>query len=578
MESVKNRRLNIPFICLLAFLCASPMAAQKQSKVEKLLKLLVNNENEKFAKNRDKLDAETAAAFEAELKLIELCDQMWNQQEVAVAKEYFQAYMTATKGNFLAICQGAEVDAGELRKRMENCINATLDEYPNKLIYSGSLVEAVKASGYELSDEVKSHLLQIHEEELWKDFMHNKNIPKCERYMEEYAEGKHKQEAMVEYNRLLLQTVKTSPSSSNFKRFFDHERLNTFFGGRTKREGMDQAVSLYDDYLYGNICKAQAVASIKQAITEYEQSPYLQPADRKHAGTLEYKKDSIDYEVLKLEVNAASKLELIREYLKTHKYKEFRDKANLLRQPFEQQLVWSNPNIIQSYSKGVLMKSNETRNGKTVQKTYMYDENGRLVSIKETVEERGTTTLQTNFLYDAQGHCVEEVQVNQRGMKEVYKRRRTYSTLGIILTDSTAYQNGKLIVRKYHPKFNLLTEEINFEKNIRQSSIFNQYDKKGKLVKKEETFPLDKDPLPTQVSRQIDQYEYDAYGYLTRISFEKLLVSNEKTNGSLIFLYDEFGNQIDSNAYYEYDNTGRWIQKTDRRDEKNTEKIQVIYQ
>ncbi|WP_297677815.1 hypothetical protein [uncultured Bacteroides sp.] len=578
MESVKNRRLYIPFICLLAFLCASPMAAQKQSKVEKLLKLLVNNENEKFAKNRDKLDAETAVAFEAELKLIELCDQMWNQQEVAVAKEYFQAYMTATKGNFLAICQGAEVDAGELRKRMENCINATLDEYPNKLIYSGSLVEAVKASGYELSDEAKSHLLQIHEEELWKDFMRNKNIPKCERYMEEYAEGKHKQEAMVEYNRLLLQTVKTSPSSSNFKRFFDHERLNTFFGGRTKREGMDQAVSLYDDYLYGNICKAQAVASIKQAITEYEQSPYLQPADRKHAGTLEYKKDSIDYEVLKLEVNAASKLELIREYLKTHKYKEFRDKANLLRQPFEQQLVWSNPNIIQSYSKGVLMKSNETRNGKTVQKTYMYDENGRLVSIKETVEERGTTTLQTNFLYDAQGHCVEEVQVNQRGMKEVYKRRRTYSTLGIILTDSTAYQNGKLIVRKYHPKFNLLTEEINFEKNIRQSSIFNQYDKKGKLVKKEETFPLDKDPLPTQVSRQIDQYEYDAYGYLTRISFEKLLVSNEKTNGSLIFLYDEFGNQIDSNAYYEYDNTGRWIQKTDRGDEKNTEKIQVIYQ
>lgn len=578
MESVKNRRLYIPFICLLALLCASPMAAQKQSKVEKLLKLLVNNENEKFAKNRDKLDAETAVAFEAELKLIELCDQMWNQQEVAVAKEYFQAYMTATKGNFLAICQGAEVDAGELRKRMENCINATLDEYPNKLIYSGSLVEAVKASGYELSDEAKSHLLQIHEEELWKDFMRNKNIPKCERYMEEYAEGKHKQEAMVEYNRLLLQTVKTSPSSSNFKRFFDHERLNTFFGGRTKREGMDQAVSLYDDYLYGNICKAQAVASIKQAITEYEQSPYLQPADRKHAGTLEYKKDSIDYEVLKLEVNAASKLELIREYLKTHKYKEFRDKANLLRQPFEQQLVWSNPNIIQSYSKGVLMKSNETRNGKTVQKTYMYDENGRLVSIKETVEERGTTTLQTNFLYDAQGHCVEEVQVNQRGMKEVYKRRRTYSTLGIILTDSTAYQNGKLIVRKYHPKFNLLTEEINFEKNIRQSSIFNQYDKKGKLVKKEETFPLDKDPLPTQVSRQIDQYEYDAYGYLTRISFEKLLVSNEKTNGSLIFLYDEFGNQIDSNAYYEYDNTGRWIQKTDRGDEKNTEKIQVIYQ
>ena len=97
-------------------------------------------------------------------------------------------------------------------------------------------------------------------------------------------------------------------------------------------------------------------------------------------------------------------------------------------------------------------------------------------------------------------------------------------------------------------------------------------------MKKEETFPLSKDPLPSQVSMQTDVYEYDTYGYLTKISFEKLLVSNEKTSGSLICLYDEFGNQIDSNAYYEYDDTGRWIQKTDRTDEKNTEKIQVIYQ
>ena len=78
--------------------------AQKQSKVEKLLKFLVNNENEKFTKNRDKLDAETATAFEAEVKLIDLCDQIWNQQEVTVAKDFFQAYVDATKANFISIC------------------------------------------------------------------------------------------------------------------------------------------------------------------------------------------------------------------------------------------------------------------------------------------------------------------------------------------------------------------------------------------------------------------------------------------------------------------------------------------
>ncbi len=578
MEQIKNMRLYISFMCLLAFLCASPAMAQKQSKVEKLLKFLVNNENDKFTKKRDKLDTETATAFEAEVKLIDLCDQIWNQQEVTVAKDYFQAYVDATKGSFLSICQEAGVDPGAIRKRMESSISAILDEYPNKLVYSGTLVEAVKASGYELSDEVSKHLYDVHEEELWKDFVRNKNIPKCEKYLTEYADGKYKAEAMIEYNRLLFQTVQKSPSASNFKRFFDHDRLNTFFDGRSKRESMAQALSLYDDYLYGNICKAQAIASIKQAIAEYEQASYLSPSDKKYTNTLEYKKDSIDYETLKLEVNSPSKLGLIKEYLQTHKYKEFRDKANKLRVPFEQQLVWSNPTVIQSYSRGLLMKSNEVKNGKNTQKTYTYDENGRLVSIKEVIEDKGTTTLQTNFLYNPQGNCVEEVQVNQRGMKEVYKRLRTFSTLGIVLTDSTFHQNGKLTVRKYHPQLNLPTEETNYEKNVPVSSVVNQYGKNGQIVKREETFPLMKDPLPTQVSKQTDVYEYDPYGYLTKITFEKTLVNSEKTSGSLIFLYDEFGNQIDSNAYYEYDSTGRWIQKTDRGDAKNTEKIQVIYQ
>lgn len=578
MERIKNMRLYVSFICLLGFLCASPAMAQKQSKVEKLLKFLVNNENEKFTKNRDKLDAETATAFEAEVRLLDLCNQLWNQQEVMIAKDFFQTYVDATKARFIPICQEAEIDPVGIRKRTEEQICSILDEYPNKLMYANTLVESLKASGYELSEEANKHLFEVHEEELWKDFMRNKSVPKCERYLNEYENGKYKSQAMAEYNRLLFQALQQSPSASNFKRFFDHERLNTFFDGRSRRESMPQAISMYDDYLYANICKAQAIASIRQAIEEYEDAPYLKAADKKHIGKLDYKKDSIDYESLKLEVNAPGKLGLIKEFLKTHKFKEFRDKANQLRVPFEQQLIWSDPNNIQSYSRGLLMKSNEMSNGKNIQKTYTYDDNGKIINIKEVVEDKGTTTLQTNFLYDPMGHCVEEVQVNQRGMKEVYKRRRSFSTLGVILTDSTIYQSGKLIVRKYHPQLGLLTNEDNFEKDVLQSSIIKQYNKEGQLIKKEELFPLPKDPLPTQVSKQIDTYEYDSYGYLTKISFEKTLVNSEKSNGSLIFLYDEYGNQIDSNAYYEYDDTGRWIQKTDQRDPKISEKIQVIYQ
>jgi hypothetical protein len=45
----------------------------------------------------------------------------------------------------------------------------------------------------------------------------------------------------------------------------------------------------------------------------------------------------------------------------------------------------------------------------------------------------------------------------------------------------------------------------------------------------------------------------------------------------LICLYDKYGNQIDSNSYYEYDNTGQWICRTDREHPKEAERIQYIY-
>ncbi len=110
------------------------------------------------------------------MKLIDLCDQIWNQQEVSLAKDFFQTYVDAVKGSFLSICQEAKVDPAVVRKRTEENINAILDEYPNKLLYAGTLVDAIKSSGYELSDESRKHLHDVYEEEIWKDFVRNKNF------------------------------------------------------------------------------------------------------------------------------------------------------------------------------------------------------------------------------------------------------------------------------------------------------------------------------------------------------------------------------------------------------------------
>ena len=37
------------------------------------------------------------------------------------------------------------------------------------------------------------------------------------------------------------------------------------------------------------------------------------------------------------------------------------------------------------------------------------------------------------------------------------------------------------------------------------------------------------------------------------------------------FMYDEYGNQIDSDMYYEYDQTGQWIRKTAKNNPEITE-------
>ena len=63
------------------------------------------------------------------------------------------------------------------------------------------------------------------------------------------------------------------------------------------------------------------------------------------------------------------------------------------------------------------------------------------------------------------------------------------------------------------------------------------------------------------------------YGYLAKIISTQILVSNEKRVCSQYFAYDEFGNQIDSNMYYEYDQAGRWIRKTAKGNPEITEQI-----
>ena len=117
------------------------------------------------------------------------------------------------------------------------------------------------------------------------------------------------------------------------------------------------------------------------------------------------------------------------------------------------------------------------------------------------------------------------------------------------------------------------------------TSTTYSYDDKGQLISTlsltvkngQPSNEIQTNRLYDQILSQKDAYEYDKYGYLTQIVYQRILGNNQKTSGFLTCLYDKYGNQIDSNSYYEYDNTGQWICRTDREHPKEVERIQYIY-
>ncbi|WP_455586300.1 RHS repeat domain-containing protein [Bacteroides sp.] len=543
--------------------------AQKQDRVGKLLKFLIDNETEKLQKGREKLDEKTAQTFAAEVELIDIMNRLWTQPDSKSAIDYYPTYARAVKGSLPDICAESEIDFAPLRARTDKAITEVLNASEDKLSLSKQLIEGARNGKYPIAQAQMDFFIQTREDALMKDCEESGSIAKCENYFKEFPEGKYQTQFMNEYNQILYNNVKRSPTHANFKNFFDNATLNRYFNGMTGRKYTPEVRALYDDYLFSMIQQAGALTSKKQCIDDYESSSYLEEGKRKHTAELEYTKDSVDYELMKPEVNSSSKLQLIREFLTTHKYKEFRDKAHALRSQFEDSMVWVTPASVNYYKKGVLMKSEKKQNNKSTTETYTYLENGKPLCTDIT---SGGMQLHTSFLYDAQDRCVQEIQVNTRTKKEVYKRTRAFDANGAILSDSLKYADGRLVLSSYNRQGKLV-EEKEFNKDVMLSSTVHQYDGKGQKVKSQYVLPLPPKPLPTQISSRTDVYEYDKYGYTTKIISTQILVNNEKRICSQYFMYDEFGNQIDSDTYYEYDQTGRWIRKTAKDHPEITEQI-----
>ena len=548
---------------------ALQVMAQKQDRVGKLLKLLSENETEKFQKGREKLDEKTIQAFAAEIELMDIMSRLWTQPDNKSAADYYPTYAKAVKGSLPAICNENEINFAPLRERTNKVITEVLNTTQDKLTLSKQLIEGAKSSKYPISQAQMNLFYLTREDALMKDCEEKNNAGKYENYFNEFPEGKYLVILMNEYNQLLYDNVKRAPTHTNFKNFFDNITLNRYFNGISGRKYTPEVRDLYDDYLFSMIQQAGAPVSKKQCISDYENASYLEEGQHKYISALEYIKDSVDYELMKPEVNSNSKLRLVRDFLTTHKYREFRDKAQDLCKQFEDSVIWITPATVKYYKKGILTKTEEKQNNKNTTEVYTYLENGKPAGIDITT---GNLQFHTSFFYDAQDRCTQEIQINTKTKKEIYKRTRTFDADGTIQSDSLKYTDGRLVLSSYNRQGKLI-EEKEYNKDVMLSSTMHQYDSKGNEIRSQYVLPLPKNPLPTQISSQTDVYEYDKYGYLAKIISTQILVNNEKRVCSQYFAYDKFGNQIDSNMYYEYDQAGRWIRKTAKGNPEITEQI-----
>ncbi|WP_073345804.1 hypothetical protein [Bacteroides congonensis] len=566
-------------LCLVA--CIPQAMAQKQSRLEKLLRYLNDNDADKWQKNREKVDDETQAYYAEELALLDVLNDLWNKQSEQAATDYFGCYEKAAKAYFPNICDEEKIQLSNVQDKAEQSIVYILEASKDRIPFSRTLMDSIRSSGYSADSALIQKLRDIREMALLEGMLKAPASGTYQTYMTEYPNGKFIPQVNAAENKRLYQIVKNNPTPENFKAFFDNPAMQKFFTDKDTRPFLGEVQTLYDNYLFHSIDSLREggnATAIRQIIDDYKRTPYLDTAARTHLNDLEYLSEKADFELLKPAIVSSESLSLLQEFLSTHRYKEFRDQANALRTPFILQTIISTPTSVKYYNAGRLIKSAENDSTGNISTTYSYDDKGQLISTLSLTMKNGQASneMQTNRLYDPQGHCIFEVQTNPKTKTDVYRRTRRIGADGSIESDSLRYADGRLIISTYD-KQGLLTEAKEYNKNGElQGYTANKYDDKGRLIASQHQNLLFTNSSD-QIISQKDAYEYDKYGYLTQIVYQRIMGNNQKTSGCLTCLYDKYGNRIDGNSYYEYDNTGQWICRTNRDNPKEVERIQYIY-
>jgi len=564
----------------------SKTQAQKQSRVERLYQHIAWSEGDKYDRLRERMDTKSMDAYKNEITLADALRQLLLTPGINAIEPYLKSNMAIQQqdggARLRSFCQAVNLNVNLFRHKADSTIFALLVYSKNQLEDSRTVLAQIKEYDYNIDPDIYEAIVRLKEKVQYADLKAQPTEAKCDTYFKDFHNQYNYVEVAQIYNDLLYKAALDKQNDSTILCYFNDTTLKTFYANtKEPRPYLTEVQKLYDDCLFKAIQTATSPEAQKHCINAYIECPYLAGCNRRYLPQVEYTNDSIDLIILVSQVDSFPRLPLIKAYLQTHKYKQFRDKAQQLREQFIDSMTYISPTITRCYSGTNIVRETRTHNDSLTITTYQYSPQGLLTRIIQStrLQKDSTTTtplnlIVTTFKYNDLGKCYEEETIDSLAKATVCLINYQYDTTSHPVMKTTKWNHGQNTIDYYNHR-----GQVNRTQEYRNGLICAQtdytYDTQGRLSGK--TWINNRPDTDHPATKQVTLYTYDPFGYLVSISYVKENLQNEKITSNMTLTYDEFGNPINPNYQYTYDQTGAWTSKTSKTNPADSEKIAYVY-
>lgn len=583
---MKNSYLTMIVFTIFTISFCSKTQAQKQSRVERLYQHIAWSEGDKYDRLRERMDTKSMDAYKNEITLADALRQLLLTPGINAIEPYLKSNMAIQQqdgdARLRSFCQAVNLNVNLFRHKADSTIFALLVYSKNQLEDSRTVLAQIKEYDYNIDPDIYEAIVRLKEKVQYADLKAQPTEAKCDTYFKDFHNQYNYVEVAQIYNDLLYKAALDKQNDSTILCYFNDTTLKTFYANtKEPRPYLTEVQKLYDDCLFKAIQTATSPEAQKHCINAYIECPYLAGCNRRYLPQVEYANDSIDLIILVSQVDSFPRLPLIKAYLQTHKYKQFRDKAQQLREQFIDSMTYISPTITRCYSGTNIVRETRTHNDSLTITTYQYSPQGLLTRIIQStrLQKDSTTTtplnlIVTTFRYNDLGKCYEEETIDSLAKATVCLINYQYDTTSHPVMKTTKWNHGQNTIDYYNHR-----GQVNRTQEYRNGLICAQtdytYDTQGRLSGK--TWINTQPDTDHPATKQVTLYTYDPFGYLVSISYVKENLQNEKITSNMTLTYDEFGNPINPNYQYTYDQTGTWTSKTSKTNPADSEKIAYVY-